>query len=129
MSPALDSSQKYILGLDLGSASIGWATIRLNDQLEPTEVFDAGVRIFDPGVEVTAKISTEEAIIRGIDRSKAVGRRLARQRAGRAAESVLGRTRFSNCFKPITGCLLMKNFKMSRSLPRNTLPSTGWTRN
>jgi CRISPR-associated endonuclease Csn1 len=79
MSPALDSSQKYILGLDLGSASIGWAAIRLNDQLEPTEVFDAGVRIFDPGVEVTAKISTEEAIMRGIDRSKAVGRRLARQ--------------------------------------------------
>ncbi len=78
MSPILDSSQKYILGLDLGSASIGWAVIRLNDQLEPAEVFDAGVRIFDPGVEVTAKISTEEAIIRGIDRSKAVGRRLAR---------------------------------------------------
>ena len=43
MSTASDSSQKYILGLDLGSASIGWATIRLNDQLEPTEVFDAGV--------------------------------------------------------------------------------------
>lgn len=79
MSPISDSSQKYILGLDLGSASIGWAAIRLNGQLETTEVFDAGVRIFDPGVEVTAKISTEEAIIRGIDRSKAVGRRLARQ--------------------------------------------------
>ncbi len=78
MSPTLDSSQKYILGLDLGSASIGWAVIRLNEQLEPAEVFDAGVRIFDPGVEVTAKIPTEEAIVRGIDRSKAVGRRLAR---------------------------------------------------
>ncbi len=78
MSPTSDSSQKYILGLDLGSASIGWAVIRLNEQLEPAEVFDAGVRIFDPGVEVTAKLPTEEAIIRGIDRSKAVGRRLAR---------------------------------------------------
>ena len=82
MPPAPDLSQKYILGLDLGSASIGWAVVALNDQLEPLQIIDAGVRIFDPGVELppaSAKITTDEAIIRGLDRSKAVGRRLARQ--------------------------------------------------
>ncbi|HVZ17709.1 MAG TPA: hypothetical protein VG897_11360, partial [Terriglobales bacterium] len=37
----------YILGLDLGSASIGWAVVEPNKR-----VVDSGVRIFDPGVNL-----------------------------------------------------------------------------
>jgi CRISPR/Cas system Type II protein with McrA/HNH and RuvC-like nuclease domain len=35
MSPAMEASQKYVLGLDLGSASLGWALIGLNSVGDP----------------------------------------------------------------------------------------------
>jgi hypothetical protein len=53
MSPALEAPQKYVLGLDLGSASLGWAMIALNPADEPTSLIRAGVRIFEPGVDGT----------------------------------------------------------------------------
>jgi CRISPR-associated endonuclease Csn1 len=73
MSAAMDSSQKYVLGLDLGSASLGWAMIALDDAGQPTSLLHTGVRIFEPGVEGT---STD--IQEGKDQSKAVDRRTAR---------------------------------------------------
>ncbi|QNP47232.1 type II CRISPR RNA-guided endonuclease Cas9 [Diaphorobacter aerolatus] len=39
----------YRLALDLGSTSLGWAAIRLNQQAEPTALIRAGVRIFSDG--------------------------------------------------------------------------------
>ncbi|HEY0265086.1 MAG TPA: hypothetical protein VGC07_11255 [Granulicella sp.] len=30
MSPAMEASQKYVLGIDIGSASLGWALIALD---------------------------------------------------------------------------------------------------
>ena len=42
---------RYRLALDLGSTSLGWAMIRLNDQDEPNAVIKAGVRIFSNGRE------------------------------------------------------------------------------
>jgi len=74
--------QKYILGLDLGSASIGWAVIDLDGNLDPCGLLAAGSHIFDPGVEVppaAGKMARDEAVFQGLDRSKAVGRRIARQ--------------------------------------------------
>ncbi|MDR0741568.1 MAG: HNH endonuclease [Rickettsiales bacterium] len=38
---------KYRLGLDLGVGSIGAAVIRLDNENNPTEIIDAGVRIFE----------------------------------------------------------------------------------
>ena len=73
MSAAMDSSQKYVLGLDLGSASLGWAMIALDDADKPTSLLHAGVRIFEPGVE-----GTSADIQEGKDQSKAVDRRTAR---------------------------------------------------
>jgi len=73
MPAAMDSSQKYVLGLDLGSASLGWAMIALDDAGQPTSLLHTGVRIFEPGVEGT---STD--IQEGKDQSKAVDRRTAR---------------------------------------------------
>ena len=73
---------RYLLGIDLGSASLGWAMIRLNDANEPVGLLRAGVRIFDPAVE--------GSIDKGQDVSNAVARRTARlarrqlrRRAGR----------------------------------------------
>jgi CRISPR-associated endonuclease Csn1 len=39
----------YRLALDLGSTSLGWAMIRLNDSNEPNGIIKAGVRIFSDG--------------------------------------------------------------------------------
>lgn len=39
----------YRLALDLGSTSLGWAMIRLNDKNEPIAIIKAGVRIFSDG--------------------------------------------------------------------------------
>jgi len=69
-----DNRLKYTLGLDLGSASCGWAVVELDGYNEPVRLVDAGVRIFDPGV-----VGGESEIQKGKDKSKASERRLARQ--------------------------------------------------
>ena len=73
MLSAKEASQKYVLGLDLGSASLGWALIALNLSENPVGLIRAGVRIFEPGVDGTA-LEIQE----GKDKSKAVERRTAR---------------------------------------------------
>lgn len=73
MSPAMETPQKYVLGLDVGSASLGWALIGLSNAGDPTNLIRAGVRIFEPGVDGTAL-----DIQQGKDQSKAVDRRTAR---------------------------------------------------
>ncbi|MGL4345366.1 MAG: type II CRISPR RNA-guided endonuclease Cas9, partial [Cellulosilyticaceae bacterium] len=37
----------YILGLDIGIASVGWAVVDVDDQCEPYKINRLGVRIFD----------------------------------------------------------------------------------
>ena len=64
---------EYALGLDLGSASIGWALIALDSSYNPHKLLRAGVRIFEPGVE-----GSMSEIERGKDQSKAIVRRNAR---------------------------------------------------
>ena len=73
MSPAMEASQKYVLGLDLGSASLGWALIGLNAAGDPEHLIRTGVRIFEPGVD-----GSSLDIEQGKDQSKAVERRTAR---------------------------------------------------
>ncbi len=43
------STVKYRLGLDLGTNSIGWAAVRLDDYGVPCGILDLGVRIFPDG--------------------------------------------------------------------------------
>ena len=43
------SGEKYRLGLDIGTNSIGWAAVKLDDKDEPCGVLDMGVRIFPDG--------------------------------------------------------------------------------
>lgn len=40
---------KYRLALDLGSTSLGWSILRLNEQNNPTAIIRSGVRIFSDG--------------------------------------------------------------------------------
>lgn len=41
----------YILGLDLGIASVGWAVIEIDENESPIRLIDIGVRTFE-GAEV-----------------------------------------------------------------------------
>ncbi len=76
---------RYTLGLDLGSASVGWALVQLREDSDPNGLLRTGVRVFDPGVE-----GSDLHIQQGKDQSKAVKRRQMRlqrrqlrRRAGR----------------------------------------------
>ena len=64
----------YVLGLDLGSASLGWAVIeckKTKKGLTPHRIERTGVRIFEAGVEGDVE--------QGRDASRAAARREARQ--------------------------------------------------
>lgn len=61
---------RYILGLDLGPASIGWAVVKCSAKGKPNGLIDCGVRRFDAGV--TGDIES------GRDEPKAMARRNAR---------------------------------------------------
>ena len=62
-----EPKMRYRLGLDLGTSSLGWAMLRLDENNQPCAVIKAGVRIFSDGRDP----KTQESL--------AVQRRLARQ--------------------------------------------------
>lgn len=64
--------QNYILGLDLGTGSVGWSLVAIDNSNEPYRIIDLGARIFDSEVADLEK--------RRIARST---RRLIRRRAAR----------------------------------------------
>lgn len=68
-----NNAHRFVLGIDLGSASLGWALIRISTEGEPGALESCGVRIFDPGVD-----ESDGSIERGADKSKNVARREAR---------------------------------------------------
>lgn len=68
----------YILGLDLGIASVGWAVVEIDEQENPLGLIDVGVRTFDRA-EV-AKTGESLALARRLARSS---RRLVKRRADR----------------------------------------------
>ena len=37
----------YILGLDLGIASVGWAVVEIDEEENPIRLIDVGARIFE----------------------------------------------------------------------------------
>ena len=68
------NSERFRLGLDLGTNSIGWAAVRLDDDREPCGILDMGVRIFPDGRNPTDKTSN------AVDRRVARGQRRRRDR-------------------------------------------------
>jgi CRISPR-associated endonuclease Csn1 len=82
MHATLPAAPKYSLGIDLGSASLGWAMVRLNEANEPTQLLRAGVRIFEPAVE--GNIEKGQDVSNAVARRQArLARRQLRRRAGR----------------------------------------------
>lgn len=73
---------RYILGLDIGAASLGWAAVRLGVDGKPEGVLRAGVRIFDAGVEGDLASGREESRA-AARREKRLQRRQLRRRAAR----------------------------------------------
>ena len=65
---------KYRLGLDLGTNSIGWAAVRLADNGEPCGVSGMGVRIFPDGRDAQSETSN------AVSRRTARGQRRRRDR-------------------------------------------------
>lgn len=75
--------KKTLLGLDIGANSVGWALLSLSDDGRPDGLLDAGVRIFEEGVELpggSKKTSTNAK--RGTARRH---RRTLARRAGRVS--------------------------------------------
>jgi CRISPR-associated endonuclease Csn1 len=85
----------YVLGLDLGVASIGWALLDLDRRGRPASVRRTGVHLFEAGVD-GGKVDAETAMTRGKEQSKAKPRRDARSmrrqiwRRARRKKKILG---------------------------------------
>ncbi|MDH2997411.1 type II CRISPR RNA-guided endonuclease Cas9 [Pasteurellaceae bacterium LFhippo2] len=73
-----DKLLNYVLGLDIGIASVGWAVVEIDEQENPLRLIDVGVRTFERA-EVP-KTGDSLALARRLARST---RRLIRRRAYR----------------------------------------------
>ena len=60
------------LGIDLGTNSLGWVAVALNDEGNPESVMDLGVRIFPDGLDSkkTATLASNRTLNRGIRRNR-----------------------------------------------------------
>ncbi|HOF40498.1 MAG TPA: type II CRISPR RNA-guided endonuclease Cas9 [Candidatus Hydrogenedentes bacterium] len=84
----MDSVAKYtVLGLDLGSNSVGWALIEYRDG-QPSALTGCGVRVFDAGTEGDVESGRDSA--RGVERRDARQRRRQCERRGRRLENLAG---------------------------------------
>lgn len=72
-----ESRLGFVLGLDVGVASIGWAVLDLDEQRRPAAVRRSGVHLFDAGIN-PGKSDPETALLQGREQSKATPRRNAR---------------------------------------------------
>ena len=66
---------KNILGLDLGTTSVGWALIKTDDNNKPTEIQDMGVRIVPLAENEGDKFTKGQDITVNADRTRARGQR------------------------------------------------------
>ena len=67
---------RYVLGLDMGETSIGWAMVGLSETGEPIKAMDAGVRVFPAGAQVDERKGTTET-----DNQERRGHRSGRRRS------------------------------------------------
>ena len=68
------NATNYRIGLDLGTNSIGWAAVQLDDRGDPCGLLDMGVRIFPDGRDQKSKQSN------AVERRVARGQRRRRDR-------------------------------------------------
>ncbi len=89
----------YRLGLDLGTNSLGWAAVKVDDEGQPTDVIDIGVRIFSDGRNRKDKSSL------------AVQRRVPRGQRRRRDRYLLRRT---DLMEALIACALMPTDESER---------------
>ncbi len=65
---------KYIVGLDIGISSVGWALLALDENDNPYRIIDVGSRIFTPGEEASGDSKAKAR------REKRGARRISRRR-------------------------------------------------
>lgn len=85
----MSNQYRYILGLDLGIASVGWASVSVNENEEPIGLLDCGVRTF------------ERAEVAKNGESLAKARRDARGTRRRIRRRAFRLLRLRRCFKKI----------------------------
>ena len=79
----VENQAKYRLGLDMGTNSIGWAAIRLDENGAPCGILDMGIRIFPDGRNPTDKTSN------AVQRRVARGQRRRRDRYLKRREDLI----------------------------------------
>ena len=67
-------NNKYIVGLDIGISSVGWALLALDENDNPYRIIDVGSRIFTPGEESSGDSKAKTR------REKRGARRISRRR-------------------------------------------------
>ena len=72
----------YILGLDLGIASVGWAVVEIDEEENPIRLIDVGARIFE-----RAEVPKNGNSLAAARRQARSARRLIRRRAHRLLRS------------------------------------------
>ena len=82
------TGEKRILGLDLGATSIGWALLETDAKGEPCRIVDAGVRIFEAGVDGDIETGRDESR-GGARRAARMARRQTDRRARRERKTAL----------------------------------------
>lgn len=55
------ASEPYILGIDLGTNSLGWSLIACNSAGDPAQIIRCGARVFDAGMDGNISSGTEES--------------------------------------------------------------------
>jgi CRISPR-associated endonuclease Csn1 len=109
----------YVLGLDLGANSIGWALLAAaqeGDRLRPTGLVATGVRIFEAGVEGDLE--------RGREESRAQKRRLARQSRRRLERTA---RRLEKVFRLLQSAGLLPQSQPPAALPGIEVPKEKMT--
>ena len=81
----------YVLGLDIGANSVGWALLSATPQgkdgrLTPTGIAACGVRVFEAGVEGNLETGRDES--RGVSRRQARGARRRLDRRARRCDKL-----------------------------------------
>ena len=80
----------FILGIDLGTNSVGWALIRLEDG-KPAGIIRAGARVFDAGMEGSAKdFESGGEKSRNLDRRRMRHQRRQTWRRARRMKKIFG---------------------------------------
>ncbi len=109
----------YVLGIDLGANSIGWALLNSTpegERLRPTGLVATGVRIFEAGVE--------GAIEQGRDESRAQKRRFARQSRRRIERTA---RRLEKVFRLLQSTGLLPKAEPPAALPGIEVPNEKMT--